>query len=1339
MDKPSSIKKKSYYKYILGSLALLLVASLVQRSNLGGSDELSVPAFQEEPGGRLASVERKKARDDYFRMVYGDPATGRIPSGIKSRELEWAKRLPRKEDLAGKQAALDITWAEAGPNDVSGRTRAIAIDVTNSNTVLAGGTTGGIWRSTDAGANWTLVSEPHLAVTRVAQDPRAGETSTWYAATGESAGSYNNGSETGETLHGTGMYKSTDGGVTWTRIQVADTPTSATGQFDYIPELIVSPATGSVFAVLNQNGVFRSTDGGASFTSVLGETGRHPHADVAVDANGALLAVLYNTVTFEASGVYRSTDDGTTWSEVFADGGSSFPDPYDFYFERTVIGLSASNPDVAYLLTYLGQKKAVTGGEVDDMRLFKLTISSGTYEDRTDGIPVYLDGTGAVNVGGYDSQGNYNMTIAVHPSDENHVFIGGTNLFRSRDGFATAPAAADGWVGGYATANDISQYANNHPDHHALVFDPNNPNRLYNGHDGGISVVSDVTTAGPINWTWLNNKYNVTQFYHASISRVAGDNRIVGGTQDNGSPFFTFDGTTTSSSSDQSSGDGAYQYLGATDMYSSSQQGNVNYYVDNAGTPQYAGEAKPCSNCGALFIHPFTVDPINETVMFYPAGRNMYRGVAPDQITTFEHTWAEVEALRLAEGWGFSALTVSQGASTGVLYAAGYNPSGGPILIQYPNSSTDTSPAVRRIIPGTTNGAYILSIAVNPDNSDEILVVISNYNTQSLYHSMNGGQSYTGVEGNLAGSGNNGPSIRSATILPFGGETIYIVGTSTGVYSTQALTGFSTSWAQEGGTQMGNVAVGWVDSRKSDGRIIAATHGRGIFVGTLSVSANSAPVAEDVSGSGAEDAAVSVTLSASDANSDALTYSVVSQAFNGTIAISGATATYTPTADFFGSDSFTYKANDGTVDSNTATASVTVTAVNDAPSFTAGADQSVEQDLGAQTVAGWATAMSTGPVNESSQSISFEVTAANTALFSAGPAVAPDGTLSFTTAAGATGTSNVTVVAVDDGGTANGGVDRSAEQSFGITVTAAAQNAAPVAADVAGSGLEDATADVELSATDSNGDSLTYTLVSQPSNGSATLSGTTVTYTPAADFFGSDSFTYKANDGTVDSNTATATVTVGAVNDPPSFTAGADVSGSLTAGALVFAGWASDISAGPANESAQVVAFDVVATDGSLFSVAPAISAAGELSFTPAGIAGETTIEVVAFDDGGIANGGNDESDVVSFTITIADPTGVSDEELPTEFRLAGAYPNPFNPSTNIQFDLPAAADVSLEVVNMAGKTVMRISSVSMSAGARQQMQINAAALPSGTYLYRIVATMAGVSESATGSLILLK
>src|SRR5262249_55766488 len=127
---------------------------------------------------------------------------------------------------------------------------------------------------------------------------------------------------------------------------------------------------------------------------------------------------------------------------------------------------------------------------------------------------------------------------------------------------------------------------------------------------------------------------------------------------------------------------------------------------------------------------------------------------------------------------------------------------------------------------------------------------------------------------------------------------------------------------------------------------------------------------------------------------------------------------------------------DGKTDSTASTVEINMTAVNDPPSFTKGADQTVLEDSGAHTVPSWATGISAGPTNESSQTVSFQVTNnTNSSLFSAGPAVSSSGTLTFTPAANAFGSATITLVAKDDGGTANGGVDTSAPQTFVINVT----------------------------------------------------------------------------------------------------------------------------------------------------------------------------------------------------------------------------------------------------------------------------------------------------------------
>ncbi|HEY3322176.1 MAG TPA: Ig-like domain-containing protein [Planctomycetota bacterium] len=206
---------------------------------------------------------------------------------------------------------------------------------------------------------------------------------------------------------------------------------------------------------------------------------------------------------------------------------------------------------------------------------------------------------------------------------------------------------------------------------------------------------------------------------------------------------------------------------------------------------------------------------------------------------------------------------------------------------------------------------------------------------------------------------------------------------------------------------------------------------------------NDLPVANADSYTTNEDTVLNVNVASgvlandTDVENSPLTAVKVTDPANGTLALNAnGSFTYTPNLNFNGSDSFTYQANDGTGSGNVATVSITVNPVNDAPTFTKGADVTVAEDSGAFTQANWATAFSPGPANESAQTVlAYLVSNSNNGLFSTQPAIATNGTLSFTPAANANGSATVTVRVQDNGGTASGGVDTSAAQTFTISVT----------------------------------------------------------------------------------------------------------------------------------------------------------------------------------------------------------------------------------------------------------------------------------------------------------------
>ncbi len=174
-----------------------------------------------------------------------------------------------------------------------------------------------------------------------------------------------------------------------------------------------------------------------------------------------------------------------------------------------------------------------------------------------------------------------------------------------------------------------------------------------------------------------------------------------------------------------------------------------------------------------------------------------------------------------------------------------------------------------------------------------------------------------------------------------------------------------------------------------------------------------------------------------DVDGDVLSVVQVSTTTNGVLSAStNGSFTYAPEANYNGSDSFQFRVSDGTTISGVLTAGITIVPVNDEPSFTKGNNQRIQQNAGAQTVPGWATNISPGPGNESSQTVTFIVTNSNNALFAVPPTVTANGTLTYTPATNINGSATVTIRAHDNGGTANGGVDTSSPQTFGITVNA---------------------------------------------------------------------------------------------------------------------------------------------------------------------------------------------------------------------------------------------------------------------------------------------------------------
>lgn len=740
----------------------------------------------------------------------------------------------------------NATWTERGPINVGGRTRVAFYDPNDVgsnngdgvdyNRVFAGGVSGGLWVNNNinsATSSWNIV--PGLAgglnVNCYAIDPN--DSNTWYIGTGEQ---YTSGAAIGN-----GVYKTTDGGVTWSPVNITPagpgTSTNGTTIFNaglfFVNDIVVRNVAGVSeiyvgigsalvdspnFNISNptnalgaQNaGLYRSVDNGTSWSRIESPIMGYIFAgtqfyvipnDLEIGADNTLyFGSISSTATNNGGGrVYRSTD-GLTWNLA-----QFIPQS-----DRVEIAPSKSNADLFYIATQVGGNQA---------NLFKTTNRFATVtamnepNDADNSIPA-TDFT--------RGQAFYDLVIEVDPTNNDIIYAGGIDLHRSTNGGTT-------W-------NQISKWSENpnlntlntpfiHADIHSLTFHPTNPNQGLVGSDGGVSWASSFSSA--IN---QNNAiqdrilgYNVTQYYYGTIYENGASNGddLAGGSQDNGTTAIVNGTPGLNAFTPVLGGDGAFAEIDKDGNYAivSTQYENHRY----VSYPSFSGGYCITGNCNDNSKGDFiNVAELDENLNYFYANTRNFSNTNAISVCQLLPSTAACTTISnsLISSSRPTAFKVSPFTTTSTKLYVGTEFSG---LIRIDNANT-TSPQWTTI----TGSGFLGSVSDIEfgASEQEIFVTMHNYGVQNIWYTNNGGATWSGKEGNL-------PDMPVKAILknPLLGEEV-IIGTDLGVWATGDFNSPSPTWfpVMNG---MTNVKVVDLDLRTSDNTILATTHGRGMFTGVF--------------------------------------------------------------------------------------------------------------------------------------------------------------------------------------------------------------------------------------------------------------------------------------------------------------------------------------------------------------------------------------------------------------------------------------------------------------------------------------------------------------------------
>ncbi len=685
-----------------------------------------------------------------------------------------------EQDAARSSSApfgFDAAWTTQGPGNAGARINTIEIDPNNDDVIYIGYSGGGVFKTTDDGANWTPIfdDQPYLSIGSIKVDPN--NSNIVYVGTGDP-------NVTGFPFVGNGIYKSEDGGSTWTQSGLAETAIISKIIIDPSNSSTIYAATmGNPFAFSDDRGLYKSTDSGASWTKVLFISNQAGVIDMAI--NPANPQILYATgwdrirtnqlsiVSGNGGRIYRSENGGSSWEVL--DNGLPIKK-----LSRSSITISPNNPDVLYASivdsTYFiqGVYKTEDGGDS------WTTVTLGNSDN------------GLVNP--LSNFGWYFGRIFIDPNDDDDAYLLGVRMW------ATTNSGAAWFVLPPSTGAGAP-----HVDNHYMAF--NSVGDLYLATDGGLYKNPNNTA------TWLDvEDIPATQIYRVAYNPNDPDN-YWGGCQDNGTQTGNADGI---ASWDRVFGADGFQPVfhptNPDTFYFETQNGNIWRTNDAGGFFSYDSGINQSDRIN--WDMPYMMSAHDSEVL-YAGTHRMYR-----HDRNSSPSWYTISG-DLTDGniFGSAFHTIStvheSPVDADVLYAGTTD---GNVWRSTNNGTTWVN------INGGLPDRYVTCIKADPNDPNGVYVSHSGYKYNEeidhIHYSSDQGTTWTDISGDLPQMG-----INHIEVMPNNNGTVIFVATDAGVY---ASLNSGSSWDRLG-TDYPFITTYDLDLNLTNNELIAGTFGRSIL------------------------------------------------------------------------------------------------------------------------------------------------------------------------------------------------------------------------------------------------------------------------------------------------------------------------------------------------------------------------------------------------------------------------------------------------------------------------------------------------------------------------------